>query len=84
FASRGIQDDATARVLTLSGSGANSITMANSAGAPIIGTSGSNLYLTPALGTVELNGYTNCNFVARSATTGTSGLFLSNVTSGTR
>ena len=48
FASRGIQDDATTRALTLSGSGANSITIANSATNPTIGTSAGNLSLSAA------------------------------------
>lgn len=48
FASRGIQDDATARVLTLSGSGANSVTIANSATVPVISTTAGSLFLTSA------------------------------------
>jgi hypothetical protein len=43
FTSRGITDNATATALTLSGSGANRVTIANSAGNPTIGTSAGSL-----------------------------------------
>jgi hypothetical protein len=43
FVSRGITDNATATALTLSGSGANSVTIANSATNPTIGTSAGGL-----------------------------------------
>ena len=46
--SRGLTDSATATALTLSGSGANSVTIANSATNPTIGTSAGNLLFTPA------------------------------------
>lgn len=59
FASRGIQDDATTRVLTLSGSGANSVTIANSASDPAIGTTGGALMLQSATGAVVANGGAN-------------------------
>lgn len=48
FTSRGITDNATATALTLSGSGANSVTIANSASSPTIGTSASALNINPA------------------------------------
>ncbi len=48
FTSRGIDDNATAVALTLSGSGANSVTIANSATNPTIGTSAGDLQLMPA------------------------------------
>ena len=48
FTSLGLDDNATAVALTLSGSGANSITIANSATNPTIGTSGGDLFLVPA------------------------------------
>lgn len=47
FTSRGITDNATATALTLSGSGANSVTIANSAGNPTIGTSAGSLGFAP-------------------------------------
>lgn len=46
FVSRGISDTATAVALSLSGSGANSVTIANSATNPTIGTSGGLLSLS--------------------------------------
>lgn len=46
FASRGITDSATAKALTLSGAGANSVTIANSATNPTIGTSAGRLDCT--------------------------------------
>ncbi len=46
FISRGITDNATATALTLSGSGANSITIANSATNPTIGTNAGNLAIS--------------------------------------
>ena len=48
FTSLGLDDNATAKALTLSGSGANSVTIANSATNPTIGTSNGDLFLTPA------------------------------------
>jgi hypothetical protein len=48
FTSRGIDDNATAKALTLSGSGANSVTIANSAGNPTIGTSAGAIAFNPA------------------------------------
>lgn len=48
FTSRGITDNATATALTLSGAGANSITIANSASAPTIGTTAGNVVIAPA------------------------------------
>lgn len=48
FTSRGITDNATATALTLSGSGANRVTIANSASSPTIGTSASALNINPA------------------------------------
>ena len=48
FVSRGISDTATAVALTLSGSGANSVTIANNATNPTIGTSGGAISLNPA------------------------------------
>lgn len=48
FNSRGITDNATAKALTLSGSGANSITIANSATNPTIGTSAGAVSFNPA------------------------------------
>ena len=47
FTSRGITDTATAVALTLSGSGANSVTIANSATNPTIGTSAGSLDFNP-------------------------------------
>lgn len=52
FASRGITDSATAKALTLSGSGANSITIANSATNPTIGTSAGDLQINGSSGKV--------------------------------
>jgi len=49
FTSRGITDAATATVVSLSGSGANRITIANSATNPTIGTSAGNLALSSAV-----------------------------------
>ena len=46
FTSLGLDDNATAKALTLSGSGANSVTIANSATNPTIGTSAGNLVLS--------------------------------------
>jgi len=48
FTSRGISDTATAVALTLSGSGANSVTIANSATVPVISTTAGSLFLTSA------------------------------------
>jgi hypothetical protein len=48
FTSLGLDDNATAKALTLSGSGANSVTIANSATTPTIGTTSGNLWLSPA------------------------------------
>ena len=48
FTSLGLDDNATAKALTLSGSGANSVTIANSATNPTIGTSGGSLIIAPA------------------------------------
>lgn len=47
FVSRGITDSATATALTLSGSGANSVTIANSATNPTIGTSAGAISFNP-------------------------------------
>ena len=47
FVSRGITDSATAVALTLSGSGANSVTIANSATNPTIGTSAGAISFNP-------------------------------------
>ena len=59
FVSRGITDSATAAALTLSGSGANSVTIANSATTPTIGTSTGSLALVPANGVADVgNGTT--------------------------
>ena len=59
FVSRGITDSATAVALTLSGSGANSVTIANSATNPTIGTSAGSLALVPANGVADVgNGTT--------------------------
>lgn len=54
FNSRGITDNATAKALTLSGSGANSVTIANSATNPTIGTTAGQLILGAA-GTAVVN-----------------------------
>lgn len=52
FTSRGISDTATATALTLSGSGANSLTIANSATNPTIGTSAGDLQINGSYGKV--------------------------------
>lgn len=49
FSSRGITDSATATALTLFGSGANSVTIANSATNPTIGVSGGSLALSSVI-----------------------------------
>lgn len=49
---RGISDTATATALTLSGSGANSLTIANSASNPTIGTSAGDLQINGSTGKV--------------------------------
>ena len=46
FTSLGLDDNATAKALTLSGSGANSVTIANSATNPTIGTSAGSLAIS--------------------------------------
>lgn len=48
FTSLGLDDNATAKALTLSGSGANSVTIANSATNPTIGTSAGAVSFNPA------------------------------------
>lgn len=68
FTSRGITDSATALALMLSGSGANSITIANSATNPIIGTSAGALLVAPATGFMQLNGVTAAGLVINAAT----------------
>lgn len=68
FTSRGIDDNATAVALTLSGSGANSITIANSVTNPTIGTSAGALLLAPATGFVQLNGATTSGLLLNAAT----------------
>lgn len=50
FASRGVQDDATARALSLSGSGDRYVTVANSPTDPVIGTSAGALVIRSATG----------------------------------
>lgn len=52
FTSRGITDNATATALTLSGSGANRVTIANSATNPTIGTSAGDLQINGSSGKV--------------------------------
>ena len=49
FTSLGLDDNATAKALTLSGSGANSVTIANSATNPTIGTSAGNLGISSSV-----------------------------------
>ena len=68
FTSLGLDDNATAKALTLSGSGANSVTIANSATNPTIGTSAGALLLAPATGFVQLNGVTTSGLVLNAAT----------------
>lgn len=53
FTSLGLDDNATAKALTLSGSGANSVTIANSATNPTIGTSAGNLNLSSAVSCLD-------------------------------
>lgn len=75
FASRGIQDNATATALTLSGSGANSITMTNSASDPVIGTTGGALLLQSATGAVVANGGANVSLFYGRNTANTAGAY---------
>ena len=53
FTSLGLDDNATAKALTLSGSGANSVTISNSATNPTIGTSGGGLELASNSGAIS-------------------------------
>ena len=75
FTSLGLDDNATAKALTLSGSGANSVTIANSATNPTIGTSAGSLLLSPGgnLGVEVSSAASNVNYITLAgATTGNS------------
>jgi hypothetical protein len=83
FTSRGITDNATVTALTLSGSGANSITIANSATNPTIGASAGNLNITSPTGaTYVINSSSYSVLYISSAGVNTAYINFENATNG--
>ena len=80
FTSRGITDNATATALTLSGSGANSVTIANGASNPTIGTSGGGLAFSASTGAYQFNVASSSLLVK--ASSGYAGLGIDGFTGG--
>jgi len=77
FTSLGLDDNATAKALTLSGSGANSVTIANSATNPTIGTSAGSLAISSTVaitGNAAASGQLQCYSGTAAPAGGTAGV----------